>query len=130
MVLLLVVLVVVMLVIVVIYGNVIWDLIDLMSWMMGIGVGIVFVIFMFDMMCCNFVVNFVGFVYDFLSLWLKVILYCMGGMIIVMIVIVMMLWKIFVMMDGYIFIWFVGYLVLFGLVVGILMVDYFLICGM
>ena len=45
---------------VVIYGNAIWDPIDLTSRMTGIGVGIALVILTLDTMCCNLAANLVG----------------------------------------------------------------------
>ncbi|VWC51056.1 NCS1 family nucleobase:cation symporter-1 [Burkholderia lata] len=114
---------------VVIYGNAIWDPIDLTSRMTGIGVGIALVILTLDTMCCNLAANLVGPAYDFSSLWPKAISYRTGGMITATIAIVMMPWKILATTDGYIFTWLVGYSALLGPVAGILMVDYFLIRG-
>ncbi|KVF66990.1 NCS1 family nucleobase:cation symporter-1 [Burkholderia vietnamiensis] len=114
---------------VVIYGNAIWDPIDLTSRMTGIGVGIALVILTLDTMCCNLAANLVGPAYDFSSLWPKAISYRTGGLITATIAIVMMPWKILATTDGYIFTWLVGYSALLGPVAGILMVDYFMIRG-
>lgn len=87
-----------MLVIVVIYGKVLWDLVDLVSCMIGVVVLIVLIVLLIDIVSVNFVVNFVGLVYDFLVLVLGCISYKVGGIFIVGLVIVMMLWKILVFM--------------------------------
>jgi NCS1 family nucleobase:cation symporter-1 len=115
---------------VVIYGQAIWDPIDLTSRMTGIGVGIALIILTLDTMCCNLAANLVGPAYDFSSLWPKGISYKTGGMITATIAIVMMPWKILATTHGYIFTWLVGYSALLGPVAGIMMVDYFLIRGM
>ena len=114
---------------VVIYGQAIWDPIDLTSRMTGIGVGIALIILTLDTMCCNLAANLVGPAYDFSSLWPKGISYRAGGMITATIAIVMMPWKILATTHGYIFTWLVGYSALLGPVAGIMMVDYFLIRG-
>ncbi|MGF6602598.1 NCS1 family nucleobase:cation symporter-1 [Paraburkholderia sp. GAS448] len=114
---------------VVIYGQAIWDPIDLTSRMTGIGVGIALIILTLDTMCCNLAANLVGPAYDFSSLWPKGISYKAGGMITATIAIVMMPWKILATTHGYIFTWLVGYSALLGPVAGIMMVDYFLIRG-
>jgi nucleobase:cation symporter-1, NCS1 family len=114
---------------VVIYGQAIWDPIDLTSRMQGVGVGIALVILTLDTMCCNLAANLVGPAYDFSSLWPKGISYRTGGWITAVIAIVMMPWKILATTQGYIFTWLVGYSALLGPVAGIMMVDYFLIRG-
>lgn len=114
---------------VVIYGQAVWDPIDLTSRMTGIGVGIALVILTLDTMCCNLAANLVGPAYDFSSLWPKGISYKTGGLITATIAIVMMPWKILATTQGYIFTWLVGYSALLGPVAGIMMVDYLLIRG-
>jgi NCS1 family nucleobase:cation symporter-1 len=114
---------------VVIYGNAIWDPIDLTSRMTGIGVGVALIILTLDTMCCNLAANLVGPAYDFSSLWPKGISYRTGGFMTASIAIVMMPWKILATTQGYIFTWLVGYSALLGPVAGILMVDYFFIRG-
>lgn len=100
----------------------------LVGKMMGLLVIVVLLVLIIVMLMMNIVVNVVLLVYDFLNLVLYCILFCIGGYIMVGIGLVMMLWKILEMIKGYIFMWLVGYGVLLGLVVGIMMVDYFLVC--
>lgn len=38
-----------------------------------------------------------------------------------------MFWK-FVVGDGFIFVWLIGYVALFGSITGIMIVDYFFVC--
>ncbi|WP_233808039.1 NCS1 family nucleobase:cation symporter-1 [Paraburkholderia sp. HP33-1] len=114
---------------VVIYGNAIWDPIDLTSRMTGIGVGVALIILTLDTMGCNLAANLVGPAYDFSSLWPKRVSYRTGGLMTASLAIVMMPWKILATTQGYIFVWLVGYSALLGPVAGIMMVDYFFIRG-
>ena len=112
---------------VVIYGQAIWDPVDLTSRFTGIGVGIALIVLTLDTMCCNLAANLVGPAYDFASLNPKRISYKTGGLITAGIALLVMPWKILESTQGYIFTWLVGYSALLGPVAGIMLVDYFLL---
>lgn len=112
---------------VIIYGQEIWDPVDLASRMTGIGVGIALLVLVLDTLCCNLAANMVGPAYDFSALWPQKISYKMGGIITASIGVIIMPWKILESTDGFIFTWLVGYSALLGPVAGILLVDYFII---
>ncbi len=114
---------------VVIYGQAIWDPVDLTSRFTGIGVGIALIVLTLDTMCCNLAANLVGPAYDFASLNPKRISYKIGGLITAGIALLVMPWKILESTQGYIFTWLVGYSALLGPVAGIMLVDYFVLRG-
>lgn len=114
---------------VVIYGQAIWDPVDLASRFTGIGVGIALIVLTLDTMCCNLAANLVGPAYDFASLNPKRISYRTGGLITAGIALLVMPWKILESTQGYIFTWLVGYSALLGPVAGIMLVDYFVLRG-
>ena len=110
---------------VVIYGEAIWDPVDLAGRFTGIIVGLALLFLTLDTMCCNLAANLVGPAYDFASLSPKRISYRLGGLITAGIALVAMPWKILASTDGYIFTWLIGYSALLGPVAGIMLVDYF-----
>lgn len=114
---------------VVIYGQAIWDPVDLTSRFTGIGVGIALVVLTLDTMCCNLAANLVGPAYDFASLNPRRVSYRTGGLITAGIALLVMPWKILESTQGYIFTWLIGYSALLGPVAGIMLVDYFLLRG-
>jgi NCS1 family nucleobase:cation symporter-1 len=114
---------------VVIYGEAIWDPVDLAGRFTGIIVGLALLFLTLDTMCCNLAANLVGPAYDFASLSPKRISYRLGGLITAGIALVAMPWKILASTDGYIFTWLIGYSALLGPVAGIMLVDYFFLRG-
>jgi NCS1 family nucleobase:cation symporter-1 len=94
---------------VVIYGKSIWDPIDAISRMTGIGVGIALLVLTLDTMCSNLAANLVGPAYDFSRAWPKSISYKVGGLITATIGILMISWKISATTQGYIITWLIGY---------------------
>jgi len=115
---------------VVIYGQAIWDPVDLSSRFTGIGVGLALLVLTLDTMCCNLAANLVGPAYDFASLSPKRISYKIGGLITAGIGLLAMPWKILASTEGYIFTWLIGYSALLGPVAGIMLVDYYLLRNM
>ena len=114
---------------VVIYGEAIWDPVDLAGRFTGVIVGLALLFLTLDTMCCNLAANLVGPAYDFASLSPKRISYRLGGLITAGIALVAMPWKILASTDGYIFTWLIGYSALLGPVAGIMLVDYFFLRG-
>ncbi len=112
---------------VVIYGQAIWDPVDLAGRFTGVVVGVALLFLTLDTMCCNLAANLVGPAYDFASLSPKRISYRLGGLITAGIALLAMPWKILASTDGYIFTWLIGYSALLGPVAGIMLVDYYLL---
>jgi NCS1 family nucleobase:cation symporter-1 len=75
----------------------------------------------------NAAANVVGPAYSFSNLWPAKINFKRGGYITGVIGIVMMPWKLLADPSGYIFTWLIGYSALLGPILGIILVDYFLI---
>lgn len=115
---------------VVIYGQAIWDPVDLAGRFTGVIVGLALLFLTLDTMCCNLAANLVGPAYDFASLAPKRISYRLGGLITAGIALLAMPWKILASTDGYIFTWLIGYSALLGPVAGIMLVDYYFLRGM
>lgn len=110
---------------VVIYGQAIWDPVDLAGRFTGLAVGLALLFLTLDTMCCNLAANLVGPAYDFASLAPKQISYRLGGLITAGIALLAMPWKILESTNGYIFTWLIGYSALLGPVAGIMLVDYY-----
>jgi NCS1 family nucleobase:cation symporter-1 len=75
----------------------------------------------------NAAANVVGPANSFSNMWPAKINFKRGGYITGVIGIVMMPWKLLADPSGYIFTWLIGYSALLGPVIGIILVDYFLI---
>jgi len=75
----------------------------------------------------NAAANVVGPANSFSNMWPSKIDFRRGGYITGVIGIVMMPWKLLADPSGYIFTWLIGYSALLGPVIGIILVDYFLI---
>jgi NCS1 family nucleobase:cation symporter-1 len=114
---------------VVIYGEAIWDPVDLAGRFTGVIVGLALLFLTLDTMCCNLAANLVGPAYDFASLAPKKISYKLGGLITAGIALIAMPWKILASTQGYIFTWLIGYSALLGPVAGIMLVDYYFLRG-
>lgn len=112
---------------VVLYGQAIWDPVDLSSRMEGAAVLVALLILLIDTVSVNLAANLVGPAYDFSSLAPKLISYKVGGYITAGIAILMMPWKILESTQGYIFTWLIGYSALLGPIAGVLIIDYYFI---
>jgi len=75
----------------------------------------------------NVAANVVGPANSFSNIWPAKINFRRGGYITGVIGIVMMPWKLLADPDGYIYTWLIGYSALLGPVIGIILVDYFLV---
>jgi len=75
----------------------------------------------------NAAANVVGPANSFSNMWPSRITFKRGGYITGVIGIVMMPWKLLADPSGYIFTWLIGYSALLGPVIGIILVDYFLV---
>jgi NCS1 family nucleobase:cation symporter-1 len=75
----------------------------------------------------NAAANVVGPANSFSNLWPRKINFKRGGYITGVIGIVMMPWKLLSDPSGYIFTWLIGYSALLGPVIGIILVDYFIV---
>lgn len=109
-----------------VYGEVLlyFDVISVKfdSWFLVLLVVVIFVVVMLGI---NVVVNFVLVVFDFLNIMFKYISFKCGGFIVVMIVLILYLW-VFWEINVMYFVNFIG--LIMGLIFGIIMVDYYLIC--
>lgn len=112
---------------VVLYGEAIWDPVDLASRMTGAIVLIILIVLLIDTVSVNLAANLVGPAYDFSSLAPKHVSYRTGGYITASIAIVMMPWKLLESTQGYIFTWLIGYSALLGPIAGILIIDYYFV---
>ena len=77
----------------------------------------------------NAAANVVGPANSFSNMWPGKINFKRGGYITGIIGIVMMPWKLLADPSGYIFTWLIGYSALLGPVIGVILVDYFLVRG-
>ncbi|RYY24195.1 MAG: nitrate reductase [Sphingomonadales bacterium] len=112
---------------VVIYGEAIWDPVELSGRFAGPLVLLGLVVISIDTVSCNIAANLVSSAYDFSSLSPRRISYRTGGMITACIAILIMPWKLLASTGGYIFVWLAGYSALLGPIAGILIADYWLI---
>ena len=112
---------------VILYGQAIWDPVDLASRMQGAAVLIALIILLIDTISVNLAANLVGPAYDFSALSPRRISYKTGGYITAAIAIAMLPWKLLESTQGYIFTWLIGYSALLGPIAGILIVDYYLL---
>jgi len=113
---------------VVIFGEAIWDPVDLLSKVgrpsvIMLGAFIVLV----AQLTTNMAANVVSPANDFSSLAPQRISYVMGGLITACIGIAMMPWKLYADASAYIFTWLIGYSSLMGAIAGILIADYWVL---
>jgi len=115
---------------IVIYGEPIWDPVQLIA---RIGSAPVIVlgalVVLIAQLTTNMAANVVSPANDFSSLAPKRISYVTGGLITACIGIVMMPWKLYADAAAYIFTWLVGYSSLMGAIGGILIADYWIVRG-
>jgi NCS1 family nucleobase:cation symporter-1 len=111
-----------------IYGESIWNPVDLLSrfrnpWVLTLAM----VSLCLATLATNLAANVVGPANDFASLWPRRISFRTGGLITGVIGIVIQPWKLIADPSGYIFRWLVAYSSLLGAVGGVLIADYLLI---
>lgn len=110
-----------------IYGQAIWDPVDLAGRMEGLAVAVGLLIITLDTLCVNLAANVVGPAYDFTAIFPKQLNFARGGYLTALLGIAMMPWKLIESSGGYIFTWLVGYGALLGPVLGIMIADYWLL---
>ena len=112
----------------VIFGETIWDPIELMSRFDSVGLMLVAMFALtLATLTTNLAANVVAPAISFSNLAPRYISRRTGGIITGLIGIVMMPWKLVADPTGYIFTWLIGYSALLGPIGGILICDYFLI---
>lgn len=112
---------------VVIFGEAIWDPVQLAGRMGGVGVLVALLALAVATLTTNLAANVVAPAYGFSNLSPGKISFRMGGYITAGIGIAIFPWKLLETAGGYLFTWLVGYSALLGPIAGILLVDYFLI---
>jgi NCS1 family nucleobase:cation symporter-1 len=112
---------------VVIFGEPIWDPVQLAGRMGGFGVIIALFALAVATLTTNLAANVVAPAYGFSNLNPGKISFKMGGYITAGIGIAIFPWKLLETAGGYLFTWLIGYSALLGPIAGILLVDYFLI---
>lgn len=110
---------------VILYGQAIWDPVQLAGRMTGAVVLIALIVLLIDTLSVNLAANLVGPAYDFSALYPEKISYRSGSYITAAIGLLMMPWKVLESTQGYIFTWLIGYSALLGPIAGILIVDYY-----
>ncbi|MCB1883936.1 MAG: NCS1 family nucleobase:cation symporter-1 [Geminicoccaceae bacterium] len=110
---------------VVIYGEAIWDPVELASRMGGVGVVVSLVALIVATLTTNLAANVVAPSYGFSNLAPASISFRTGGYITALIGILIFPWKLLATAGDYIFIWLIGYSALLGPIAGILIADYF-----
>ena len=113
---------------IVLFGEAIWDPVQLIARIGTPGVIIVgALIVLIAQLTTNMAANVVSPANDFSSLAPRRISYVTGGLITAVIGIVMLPWKLYADAAAYIFTWLVGYSSLMGAIGGILIADYWIV---
>jgi NCS1 family nucleobase:cation symporter-1 len=113
---------------IVIFGEAIWDPIQLIARIGSPPVIIISaLIVLAAQLTTNMAANVVSPANDFSSLAPRRISYVTGGLITALIGIVMMPWKLYADASAYIFTWLIGYSSLMGAIGGVLIVDYWIV---
>jgi NCS1 family nucleobase:cation symporter-1 len=113
---------------VVIYGETIWDPVDLLARFRNPAVLTVAMLALcLATLATNIAANVVGPANDFAHLWPRRISFRIGGLITGVVGILIQPWKLIADPSGYIFKWLVAYSALLGAIGGILIADYFVI---
>ncbi len=112
---------------VVIYGEPIWDPVQLAGRMGGFGVIVALAALGIATLTTNLAANVVAPAYGFSNLAPGRISFRMGGYITAGIGIAMFPWKLLESAGSYLFTWLVGYSALLGPIAGILIADYFIV---
>jgi len=110
-----------------IYGEAIWDPVQLAGKMGGWGVIVALAALGVATLTTNLAANVVAPAYGFSNLNPGKISFRMGGYITAGIGIAMFPWKLMETSGGYIFTWLIGYSALLGPIAGILIADYFIL---
>jgi len=110
-----------------IYGEAIWDPVQLAGKMGGIGVIIALGALVIATLTTNLAANVVAPAYGFSNLAPEKISFRMGGYITAVIGIFIFPWKLVEDAGAYIFTWLVGYSALLGPIAGLLIADYFIL---
>lgn len=110
-----------------IYGEPVWDPVDLAGRMGGIGVVFALAALAVATLTTNLAANVVAPAYGFSNLAPDRISFKMGGYITAGLGIAMFPWKLIESAGAYLFTWLLGYSALLGPIAGILIIDYFLI---
>lgn len=110
-----------------IYGEAIWDPVELTRRMGGFGVVAALLVLSLATLSTNLAANVVAPANGFSSLAPSRISFKLGGYITAGIGIAIFPWKLLESTGAYIFTWLIGYSALLGPIAGILLVDYFLI---
>ncbi len=115
---------------IVIFGEAIWDPVELIA-RIGSPAVIIFgaLIVLVAQLTTNMAANVVSPANDFSSLAPRRISYVAGGLITAVIGVAMMPWKLYADASAYIFTWLVGYSSLMGAIGGILIADYWVLRG-
>ncbi len=110
----------------IIYGNIIWDPVDVLTRFTNPAVLIIAMLSLcVATLATNIAANVVSPANDFAHLAPKRISFRLGGFITGVVGIAMMPWKLLADPSGYIFTWLLGYSALLGPIGGVLIADYF-----
>lgn len=111
-----------------IFGEAIWDPVQLVS---RLGTPAVVILSMFALtiatLTTNLAANVVSPANGFTNLWPSRISFRMGGIITCIIGVLMMPWRLYNDLGAYIFTWLIGYSALLGPIAGIMLCDYFIL---
>lgn len=110
-----------------IFGEAIWNPVDLAGKMGGVGVVVALIALVVATLTTNLAANVVAPAYGFSNLNPKRISFKMGGYITAAIGIAIFPWKLMESANTYLFIWLGGYSALLGPIAGILIADYFFV---
>ena len=112
----------------IIYGQTIWDPVDVLSRFQNPAVLVIAMLALcLATLATNIAANVVSPANDFANLAPGIISFRVGGFITGIIGVLMMPWKLIADPNGYIFTWLIGYSALLGPIAGILIADYFVL---
>jgi NCS1 family nucleobase:cation symporter-1 len=111
----------------VIFGEIIWNPVDLLGRMGGFAVGFALVALAIATLTTNLAANVVAPANGFSNIHPSKISFKMGGYITAGLGIAMFPWKLLASAGDYIFTWLIGYSALLGPIAGILLADYYLL---
>lgn len=110
-----------------IYGEAIWDPVQLAGRMQGLGVVVALAALMIATLSTNLAANVVAPAYGFSNLRPHKISFKMGGYITAGIGIAIFPWQLLETAGSYLFVWLGGYSALLGPIAGLLIADYFIL---
>jgi NCS1 family nucleobase:cation symporter-1 len=110
-----------------IYGEAIWDPVELAGRMGGFGIIFALAALALATLTTNLAANVVAPAYGFSNLSPSKISFKLGGYITAGIGVAIFPWKLLETAGGYLFTWLIGYSALLGPIAGILIADYFLL---